>query len=774
VSEFCGIRLSIKRFSEDEQGAILVIVSIILMVLVFFVIGFAVDMARIKSAAIDLRAKTDIICKAAARDPLRQRATVNSFARQVGALISQDSLLYGMEIERATIVVPGTSGAAAVVDSDGELNIGHVDCEQCFYAASIASNVAGRFPPTMWGDQDLAAGNVVACELQATVSGFMPNLGSFLGGEQTVVARSAWGRGVASASPFTYFDFEAENVQATQMPGLSIGIATQLTTRSTERFRFSGAESVLADFDPLASTSLPFNSGSESHEYDSEHETAVIPAVNDQDDSDELLIACMNPAVLARNIFLSTIVELSSRHGQLRDSTEIISINSRDRSRSAEFDYVAPALISRFGEDIAGRNFQHPFVFYPAGRPGNFPNDANFGQPKGFQDHPGPGMLINPFDYPLAAEHPFLWDDETMENLLEHHALVASQLRLCNRLYSTSTGQLARYPLDEIESSADGFLSASVAGFAAPGSLSWPGSSADYWDLEDPWHSCDGERPCLTAGEVVATLGVSQSCPFEQGGLPGFIFYEPVGVSGYHGRCMKPFGEPLEGIGSHDLEPDLTSFLRYLGSDDPGVGTLPGYSALNSPGIAALDLNTSEDPPELFDSIHPHEITRYNDPSNKNIYSHILLVLHQPIRSLEVGAMRQLVNDLSVEAGARRPITVVYLPTTLRDATAGWVFQNFRTAFDLTEDFGLGDSDPQRNRLYVFSPFEEIHSVDGDACITTVEPFCIGAAPTSDSDADELFRDYWEWLATPGHRFSMERRAREIFLERLLEQRFRM
>jgi len=733
---------------KNECGAVLAITAVIAGVLLLFFFTLAVDAGRIKTAAIDLRAKTDMICKAAAYEPMWQTEAVATFNRLVGLL--PDQLSYNTTIEKANIIIPAMAGAEAFGGGAYSCPTGGI-CQA--YGNINHSDGPFPFPSSMW-DQDLSVGNVVACEIEAKVGtligGTLPNFG-VLGKERTIRATSAWSRPVYSASPLSYLSY-LEGAQAHQMPALTIAIAPQMTTRKDDqRFLFDDSdESYFEPYDPIRLTDR-FEAPSQGHVY-LPNELSVMPAaaIDDQDLLEEMLVACMNPAVLVRNTFLSMIVELSARHGFLRDNTEILNLNPRSISEHPEFNYVAPALIVQHGEDLASRNFQHPFTFYPVGTAGDPAIDPGAGaQPKGLEYSSDviADSLLNPFWYGAnesATEHPFNW--HTAPELIAHHSLVAGQLRFCNHLYDRGVPSgwedpIERFAIDELEG--PGYFLPQSDGFALPGTLAWPAYAGEgsSWDRANPWGDCSSSG-CLTAGEVVATLGSVQSCPYQ----------EPVGVAPLDPICQKPV-DPYT-----DLEGDLRSFFEYLADN--------AAKAILSPGLFPIDLDSDK---QLFDDKYPFAPQHYDGLDTKNIYSHILLVLHKPPNAADLGEIEQLISGedgLNDNANRVRPITIIYLPTHSEE---GNIDTSWAASFGAVED--VDATTQEANRLYVFSPYEHIHSDDGDACAGADElEFCV-----SDYDTEsEQFQAYWQYLLTPGHRYSIVSRAREIFLERILVEKFKL
>jgi len=672
----------LSRLRDEEQGAILAVSAIIFGVLVFFVIAFVVDDARVKATAIDLRAKTDSICKSVAYEPMWQEEAFKLFGKQVNFINSR--LMYGAQIEEAKVgfssIQSGAEGTFVPCPGSG-----------CRWFSDISYDVFDLPDLTLW-DHDLNNGNLVACKLTATIDGVLPGIGWITPRE--ITATSVWSRPVVSASPFN-FQTGAEDEE---MPGLTIAVATQMTTHATDdRFIFSGAGDFPASgpYDPKVintSSTEVYSSNSLSHEYPNGQTITSVTALTPLPPSfDEMLVACMNPALLVRNILLSTLVEMSARHGFLRSNTNILSVNSRDPDDSAP--YVAPTVISNFGESLVERQYQHPYLAYPTGGAGLNPDQSAY--------------WLDPFSS-------------------EFHSVLSGQLRFCHQLYEShyTHERLKRFNLPGLEYEGD-FLPSEYSH-----TTSWPGSfSTSDWDSPEPWDVCpDSNSRCLTAGEVVGTLGASQACP--------------TGIG-----CIKPPpGVP------DDLRPDVLSTLRYI--------TDGSLEALKLPGLGPIFADSSDN---LIVPEYPYQPEEYTgffvlDP-DRNLSTHVVFVLHKPFLLADISSLVEPALDDG------RPFTLIYIPTN--DAELGFI-DDLADAFFASESFSAGDEG--LSRLYVFSPDEPIHKEFGEACESGNVTFC------SDDylDQSDRYQAYWEYLLNPDHRFSIHRRAKEIFLDRILDKRLKM
>jgi len=744
----------------EEEGAVMAVTAVMLTVLMYFILAYAIDSARIKAAASDLRAKTDMMCKALAYEPMRQTKVTDLLDLHFDSF---SNLIYGAVPQSARVDFP------VFGSTEGQSGFHYLSCEP---SSSDNPNCLLVNPPALVSTSPMDVGNYLSCTVRAEVRGVLPGVGWLFDQNRIIEAVSAWSRPVRSSSSYSRAD-NIHDLLPHEKPALTLAIATQMTTRASDsRFRFSSSD--LDPYNPLpagASGDL-FSTVPLPHAY--VPQVPYIPqnmsqpaAITKAEDLEEMLVACMNPAVLVRNTFNSMIVELASRHGHLRNNTEIISINSKDKSPNTQFPYVAPALITNFGQDLALRDYQHPYVFYPAGTTTTLPQVMQQ-QPKSWDEASSELRalsLINPFPQTETnTPHPFYdFSDQTHGRLMEHHALIAGQLRYCNALYAipdVGNPRLERFALGGLEE--PGPFLPSEDGYILPGSLPWLPVNTEniFWDLEEPW----GTAERLTAGEVVSSLGTTQSCPYEESDLPVEVFWEIYheGHGEYEaGTCHKiwlpPQGEEVgDFVGSFDVEPDFRSLFTFLAETSPSNG------AIVSPGIAPLDMNGEE----LKDSAGAHPFSESNyryylsTLERKNPDSHILLVMHQPVSGADTDGISELIEGLNTG----RPVTIVYIPTNRRDASVVAV-DTLREAFNAETNFDEF-SDINTNRLYVFSPYEEIHDSGGDSCVSP-EGFCSDGYLTE----SEVFREYWEYLLEPSHKYSIRSRAKKIFLERILSER---
>lgn len=484
-------------------------------------------------------------------------------------------------------------------------------------------------------------------------------------------------------------------------------------------------------------------------------------------DREEMLTACMNPAILIRNIFLETITELAARHGQLRNMTEILHIDPQNRTQDVTYPKNSAVQMVKFGDDITKRIFQVPYIFYDSG-----------------QDPSQPGRWVVPDLSPYKGGWIRPFDGEAGTPVGRHHALIASQLRFCYHLYSRMVGDpgLARF-LDGLDFYDLNYESAS---YKTVPNLAAQYVSTNPWEQPNPFQDPTTVAPRnanisesggLNAGELVSILGSTQNCPYLQDGLQNYNplaaaqpFNTDLPETPYFNEFGKCYTGPKTGINdaTTDLRPDLYASLFYLSATDAqdqatSLAATGGYLAWTSPGIANLS--------PTLDSI-ASGATR---TATKNSQSHVLFVTHQRLDPnlpwSEGGTNNEaeiIYNFLTKEPTRNfltRPITVVYFPTTKEDADPVAI-NRLKCAFAIrgTDMQSCGFSDVSggvlNSELFVFSPYlakyQGSGAGPGDPNFSTI------------SDEAETFREYWLWLFG-AHRQNIVRAAENIFFSRILD-----
>lgn len=484
-------------------------------------------------------------------------------------------------------------------------------------------------------------------------------------------------------------------------------------------------------------------------------------------DREEMLAACMNPAILVRNAFLATILELASRHGELRSNTEILHVNPQHRNvaslpggegsiSSAHTNH--PAVMVPFGADIARRQFQLPYVSYHSGDL----IDSTTGDVVP-ELAPHKNGWINSFTNTTYNSDP---------NWLYHHALIAGQLRYCYHLYQGYNGSYAamgseaglnrysdRLLMHNGDFEPDIYAWSSPAAGVYKVAHSYPNgavANGESWDQANPWTvpapdhtnlSTAPENRRLNAAELVSILGSTQNCPY----LQHHPAHDPAVFQNIPGTPLREDGVCQTGnvapatTSTFDLRPDLLGTLRYLARDN-------NFGAINEPGIFPL---AAADPPTnglAFD------LSAYSPASTTN--THILLVTHQRLRPTERDAISAIITAVDSPFEGR-PITVVYFPTTADDASA-IALDDFKCAFNipgpsfvnntasalncangLVIDTLVNQEDVKANALFVFSPY--LRKYDGGTTEHDMETDADLRTANVQTEAN-AFRVYWLFL----------------------------
>lgn len=482
-------------------------------------------------------------------------------------------------------------------------------------------------------------------------------------------------------------------------------------------------------------------------------------------DREEMLAACMNPAVLVRNLFLTTILELAARHGEMRYNTEILHVNPTHRNVAENLipsNVNPPALISKFGQDIVTRQFQIPYVTYDSGMT---PIDSSA--------PPGKNGWINPFTSNADV------------NWRSHHALIAAQLRYCYHLYQGSPSALNgtyaglnRY-IEGIDYNATNFLFEPEMYQLWKGDRSgvfplahdYPSSGGGQWEQNHAWDS--GETPIgsgsvnryLSAVELVSILGATQSCPYNQNVNSSACYKGRVGD-----ELSLNWAESNPQSATLDLRPDILGTLRYVNQSAAAIAA-PGLFPLVEYPLAGD--GRPFDPPGTPTNV---ENAAYKMTAHAN--SHVLIVTHQRLSPNDVERIYQEVGHGSL---ATRPITIAYFPTTKVDAS-NLAIDRMRCAFHvagvLSESScpdGMANTntpdpnDPNQNALFVFSPYLPKYNADGNPMIDPNFQSIEDQSKPEQAKAADHFQLYWIFLQTDG-RQNIVKAAENIFLKRILKE----
>ncbi|MBX7143410.1 MAG: hypothetical protein K1X79_03085 [Oligoflexia bacterium] len=632
-----------------------------------------------------------------------------------------------------------------------------------------------RFPDSMMNNLT-HAGNTVICELEANVASTIPALSTIA--NRPIRARvgyriSAQGNYAPPTAPLGGF---------TDLPtaGLSIAVAPHMTTFLSAGFdnRFVFNPPWLtnpppqpnaiswADVDPLAGGHVQFFSPNVSgvqREPVLSVDTTSIPAQLGPS-AQELALGCMNPAVLVRNVIVSTILELAARHGQLRNTTEFLLVGTQHRDPAATNQLQGaanyPAIIVPFGYDLAARMYQLPFVSYFSGA-SSLAVPAPFGFSKiGVASGPQSNAntfrdgFVNPFSDITLAPY-----NESVATA-QFHAVLANQLRFCYHLYSSNIplgglrGTSRLLPALPSNAGFEDLAAPNSAGYTLVPALKPSWSNADPWAQNCPWQSYSwpgmfgtppgspGPGVCadnpltgsrhLSAAEVASIIGTIQQCPIS--GLPNGLVGPDAFVcskTAVYNDNNPPPGAANPQVATLDLRPDLVGLLRHLtlvqqNLLQPGTPPTTDFTPAVSPpgafpfrranlgaggpagfpdsGLVDLRYPFSNNPPNNpsggYNWNNAYQLPVANDGTQKS--TNLLLFLHQRVNGPlgacncntgfidETCALSCLTNPtsnpgiraLDPVTGPRRPITLVYLPTTAEDGNIV-AYNNLLTAFNV-------------------------------------------------------------------------------------------
>ncbi len=483
-------------------------------------------------------------------------------------------------------------------------------------------------------------------------------------------------------------------------------------------------------------------------------------------DREEMLAACMNPPVLIRNIITSTILELSMRHGQLRNMTELLVANPQHRNGGSRKN--SPAQIIAHGQDLAMRNYQLPYVFYHGG-------NEKLG-------------LINPFDsghHQSASFTPVPTPGVTpkFQPLRNHHRLLSNQLRYCYHMFHEEHAQaLSRFKVPGLEN--DGFepnleAAGTPEAYAFIPNLRerYP-QPPDLWDQENPWNDAAQtytNTRGLNGPEIAAALGSVQTCPYYQANLPypNFPLPPPSPTPGgpvpapNDGFCEKPT-DPMD-----DLRGDLLGTLCYLKGDAPSSvcpNSFPGlpsnvFPVMKPPGLFAVMNPLSDDP--VYDTVNPSDAYA----SAVNTRTPIVLVTHQALTHAERNDIEDLINEGHFDF---RPITLIFVQAWEDSGNFGLghnqnhldhkIINDFKKAFDIPDQFDPSAAIKAGNRdnaIFVFSPY--LASFDGLAQSDANCTSGTSLAPAA------CFSKYWAYLMDSSHDQNIHVAATNIFYNRILK-----
>jgi hypothetical protein len=569
----------------------------------------------------------------------------------------------------------------------------------------------------------------------------------------------------------------------------------------------------------------------------------------DGTDYEQMVTACMNPAVLVRNAFLVTIAQMAAKHGSLRNRTDYLIVGTQHQMPEGDYDDTygpggvladglrkggadlpapypnPPTMLGPFGFDSLRPDymfnvdtygvlgvFEHPYVsFFSAYNDAPHVEDGvegkldldRFGPDKRGWIYP---FLTQPSDFsdPASMSLPNLSDvkcrieDEgDVYNYCPHQSVIANQLRSCQFLYNNKIIVKPPYPKTLVHTGLIDSSDYEMINNLIPddnegwdlecawGALSWimgndtASETCFCWDAGGGAPALRPKKGGLIAFEIMSSLGTIQTCPYRQ--------YVDVDVDGFENTdgtyppdppdfiCQKPGydvgivnGE--KGYSTRDdLRPDYEGLLRFLTRDStvdidcirrPGMWSVTKYD--NFVGDLKYDVNSRPSNEKPFDqrmdlygdgTSWAGWMDSYRDSYSKTVgsaddltMSPLLLVTHRPPirRTLdsngnlddaayfdEVEAINKLLTDGD---WAKRPITIVFIPTTRYDHIE---MVRFLNAFGIlyTEVLGDGITAFRHNRMILLSPFNPRETGFPDLEGTKTDA--------------EIFQKYWLELILP-------------------------
>jgi len=822
---------------SHERGISVPLVAIFASLGVFLIFGIGIDISSLNSASRQLSLETDAACKSAASQAFLQRAAAIAFKEHINAVISQN-LVKGAVLQRAALTIPtmpqngvfchdggaGCSpsdpylpavsgqkfvslrGSAAAADlqcnipcTAGE-EAAHKCERDCRFFGTIQGDyygVGGHYLPSTFWDNSHEAGVAALCETEAKLKTIML-------GTRSITAKSTWWLPAQGKMEFDSSDpYRTSN-------GLTIAIAPHMTTYAdasfpnSPRFNFTTTAGFNVKYDPL----YEFGDAANDVNGFRFNYTSPVPkapasvsgGATDRDlgealaapadvDRKELLVACMNPAILVRNLFLQAVLERASRHGGLRNATELLMVGTQNRvttqndaahplrERSAAPNQ--PIKMVGFGDDLLERRYQLPYVFYDSGSDTAGVPERNVNPKFGGSQ----GGWINPFQTA---------DLETRKL----HTLIANQLRYCDHLFHGGARGIERYLASGLDNDqfepwnlpgGPGYFEDSYYADTTLRATHYDNTQA--WDQSCPWSDdsnpltagvsnsadCDpnsvssvGGRP-LSAIELVSSIGSIQRCPYQMAINPDLTASPDFAATPY--TCSKsadndntPGSEYLSA--AKDLRPDILGLVLYLAEvDQAHIPAIPGnfygfsppaaplnFLGLISPGLFPLKPNPSANPWAPFNAQGAVSAAALNQKSS------ILIVTHERMSRQERDTIKDLVNKNDATPGILdgRRVTIVYMPVRDEDCSEVHDASN-----DFKAAFGIGVASTNlrfgMNSLFVFSPYSEATHDSAEFG----DPICT-------TDFNNQYSSYWAQLLDPTFADNIEVAARNIFTERLV------
>lgn len=583
---------------------------------------------------------------------------------------------------------------SALIGSSSRCNLDSGnDCQFGYDLCPDNSNYREGYPETMESNLG-GAGKLVICEFDVDVETIMSGPGP-----RRIRSRVAWERSVTGRFP--QYDSLSITTSRDTSPSLTIAVAPHLTTSFLdERFRldldpvisnnqnpFGGAPHALNDVPATPINAFQFRSavteyvGTFPNPFPAYYNTASearvpLPAVSRMPVRDtgvyvhsipgvtppgppfeypwqaDLFVACSNPIVLMRNVFLKQIAEQASRHADLRNNTQVLIVGTQHRHRLATGGFMwtgsastipnPPIEVVPFGTDITKEIYQLPYISYyggatvpeygedydlladyaPAGHDitqstGSWqywvPLGANmhnliqgfifpFANPPGlpyqmFEPflqvggfHNGGGKYLWPYDASVSEPNP-------EDTLREYHATVAGQLRNCYHMYHTN-GIILH---DKVEVDNGTFETYPPYRYRNVVNPTIPGVNT-RWDQEIPWGMGAGPN--------------TEQLPFERG-------CDGTGLTST--SCLN-LSELFSILGSIQMCPingqiiDMTGNNQYPGDGWDGVNGKPPHRAtpptkcLKPPVFSGSGEATQDLRPDLYALLRSLEPTDTTAP----------------------------------------------------------------------------------------------------------------------------------------------------------------
>lgn len=587
-----------------------------------------------------------------------------------------------------------SNSAAAPTLSDCELE--HRICDQ-------SGNPHPNYPRSMWSEI-YNAGNTVGCELTAEVENVL-SLGATT---RLITAKAAWSIPVRARSPFL------EDRNLTLVPssfaGLSLGIATQMTTWAgawgtgtqsgyDDRFNFVAYDAALNELNPRRNPSPGANpqrltfllsnnlnlAGNISISYPPLYGLNPAPRIpptfallgvgpTPTRASEEFLAACINPLVVIRNVIGATLVELAARHGQLRNLTQVASINPRHKGGVWADEPNRPVEIVPFGRDLTAERYQHPFVTYYSD-----PTETSAVQTLGGDQE---GFLL-----PWAAPNDSPRYHSNSQRL-QRQTLLTQQLRYCLHLWDND---LVRRPSLFVHTDITRFLPSEfrfLTSLQDPSNTVVPDSFFyGTWDYGDPWGALTANTGnvsrLLTAAEVVQSLGTSQLCPAPE---------PPDGVI----NCKANNFDPAQ-----DLEPDLKGYLlSQLTQTNSAEARLQPYP---SPGLFH-PVDPSNSAVSTENQINPTQPMFLDTTEAVNPARSVVTII--TTKGFKEAPSTSYHQDLKARVSelnqAGRPVIIVFIPATGADSNTT---PNYCELLRRGNDCASPESGAEDNRLFLLSPY---------------------------------------------------------------------